>query len=328
MKKQKALLIDGNSLVYRAYFATQKWAINSLVNNYSSTNAIKTSLRMVIKLLSKKQYEYCLIAFDNPTSNWRNKYFDKYKANRKVIIEQEEIEQTNIEPFSLKEEILLQLIELYLFSKLNIATDLYDQLEEIKTLLIHFGINVVSANDLEADDLIASSAHRLNKDQIECEIYSSDKDLLQLVNELNSVYLFVKGVSQMVCYTHENFYKLSEGLKPDQICDYKALVGDKSDNIPGIKGIGKKKAIDLLTEYNDLANIYKNINHIRLNSTKNALLQNRLQADFYKCLVTLTKNYYSNKSLDYFAKKPLNWHEIDKIVKQYHFTKLNLAKLK
>lgn len=160
---------------------------------------------MINKILNSDQYDYALVAFD---------------SKEKLI------ELRSMKVIKLQEKPVEGLIE---------------QLVALQDGFSYLGLNVLSSPGIEADDLIGSFSALANKDQITCHIYTSDQDIFQLVNKYNVVYQFVKGVSVFNQVHERNFQEHFHDLKPEDVIQYKALVGDSSDNIPGVKGIGEKR---------------------------------------------------------------------------------------
>lgn len=290
---KKALLIDGNSIVYRAYYGSIKLAEFAKANNLPVVNAIKVTLLMIIKLLNETDYAYAVMAFDHKDGNFRKAQNASYKANRKKQ-----------------------------------PDDLFNQINILQKILPAFGIKVFCISGIEADDIIASCSSLLNKHNISCEIYSSDKDLLQLVNKYNTVNLVKKGIGESVAYTPSNFAELTNGLNPLQICDLKGLYGDNSDNLKGVSGIGEKTALKLLIEHGSLENIYNNLNLIKQQSLKQKLIDDKESAFLCKQLATLVTNYFDDETIALFAKDEVNINEIQAFLDQYKFTNVHLDKLK
>lgn len=285
---KKAILIDGNSLMFRAYYGTINQVDFYLKNNIEPSNAIKTMMLMIFKILTTNSYDYAMIAFDHKDKNFRKLKFENYKGTRKKT-----------------------------------PDPLVSQIEPIKELMPLFGLNTYCISGIEADDAVGSACKLLNEKNIFCEIYSSDNDLLQLVNEKTNVIQFKKGISETVTYTFENFNNLFNNLSPFQIPDYKGIAGDNSDNISGIKGIGPKTAIDLLVEFKTLENIYENIDMVKSKSVKEKFLNNKETAYECKELATILTDYFDDKNIEEFLIKPINYDEIKKVIKKYNFSGFN-----
>lgn len=282
---KKAILIDGNSLMFRAYYGTINQLDYFLKNNIPPTNAIKTMMLIIFKILTLNKYDYGLIAFDHKDKNFRKKIFGDYKGTRKKT-----------------------------------PDSLISQIEPIKEIMPFFGLNTYCISGIEADDVVGSACKLFEKHNILCEVYSSDNDLLQLVSEKTNVIQFKKGISETITYTNENFANLFFGLAPFQIPDYKGISGDSSDNIPGIKGIGPKTAINLLMQFKTLDNIYNNIDLINSKSVKEKFLENKTIAYDCKNLATILTDYFDNKNVEDFIAKPLDVNKIKEIIEKYNFS--------
>ncbi|WP_412032162.1 5'-3' exonuclease [Malacoplasma muris] len=285
---KKAILIDGNSLMFRAYYGTINQVAFFEKNNIFPTNAIKTMMLIIFKILENNKYDYAVIAFDHKDKNFRKEEFTEYKGKRKST-----------------PELLVKQIPI---------------IQEIMPL---FGLNTFCISGIEADDVIGSASTLLSNHNIFCEIYSSDNDLLQLVNENVNVIQFKKGITEYITYTSENFESMSEGLKPKQIIDYKGLCGDSSDNIPGIKGIGHKTAIELLKQFNNLENIINNADFIKSKSVKEKIVSGKEMGIKCKKLATILTDYFTNSKIDEFETKKLDLPKINDVIKKYNFSGFN-----
>ncbi len=279
---KKAIVIDGNSLIYRAFYATFNQLEWYKKNNLRPANAIKLVTLAVCKLLNDKQYDYALFALDHQKKNFRSEEFADYKAGRKPMPE-----------------------------------DLYIQLEDINKCINALGVRTLSIPNIEADDIIGSYSKIMNTNDIEVDIFTSDKDMLQLVNEKTCVSLFKVGVSQMDVFNHLNFSDKFFGLKPNQIPDYKGIAGDSSDNLCGVKGIGPKTAINLLIKYGNFEEIYNHVNELNENQ-RTKFNQSRDHAKLCKTLATIRRDVLDNNSINEFVKNPVNKEELDKIKNLYH----------
>ena len=284
---EKAIVIDGNSLVYRMFYATYSLSEYSVKNNTTPVNALKLFIKTMFDLL-KNNYKYALVAFDHGKKTFRHNEYEDYKSGRKPM-----------------------------------PNELLIQLPLIKEALEYLGISVMSKEMIEADDLIGSFAHIMNKNKINVDIFSSDKDMLQLVNEYTNVNLLKTGISSIQIHTLANFKSLNNNLNPDQIVDLKAIVGDKSDHLLGIKGIGLKTCIKLLLKYNHLENIYNNINEIN-NSYKQKFIDYKDDAYMCKKLAQINIDLFNDiNDLDVFLIKEQNLNKLYEMVKKYNINGLD-----
>lgn len=226
--QNKILLIDGNSLFFKAFYGTKKFLDDGFGRTESglAVNAIRVFAAMMVKVRSEFANYKILVAFDaHGYETYRTK-FSFYKANR--------IKQPD---------------------------DLNNQREPVRVLLSLMGISSVESKNHEADDIIGIFAKKYQKNN-EIEIITSDKDLLQLVDDHITVHISKQGISKMESYNIKNFQALNDGLTPEQFIDFKAIVGDSSDNYKGIDGVGPKGAIPLLLKYHSLENIYNHLNEL------------------------------------------------------------------
>lgn len=221
---KKLLLVDGNSMLFRGYYAT----VYSRPMSTSSgipTNAVFAFATMLEKALDLIQPEAVLVAFDAGKHTFRHELYADYKGGRKSAPE-----------------------------------DLIPQFQMARDYLDAFGIQWIEMSDIEADDLVGSTAKQA-KDK-EVVILSSDKDLLQLVDDQITVLLMKKGISEMEEMTPAHLKEVM-GVTPSQIVDLKAMMGDSSDNIPGIPGVGEKTAVKLLDQYGTVDEVLAHVDELK-----------------------------------------------------------------
>ena len=243
----KIILLDGNSLSYRAYYA-----MPSLKNKKGLyTNSVYGFTLMLEKILEDTKPKYALVAFDKGKETFRHKSYEAYKGTRDKT-----------------------------------PNELVEQFGYVRELLDSYGIKYEEHLDYEADDIIGSYAKIAEKAGLEVIIVSGDKDLTQLASDNITVYYTKRGVTEIDYYTPE-FINEKYGLTPQQIIDMKGLMGDKSDNIPGIPGVGEKTAIKLLTEYETVENVLENIDNISGKKLKERLTEGKEDAILSKKLATI-----------------------------------------
>ena len=225
----KMTIIDGNSLLFRAYFATAYPGVEIMRNQEGiPTNAIFAFSNMINKILSSLKEDECImVAFDAGKETFRKEQLESYKANRKPTPDE------LVQQFPIARDFL---------RALNIF-----QFEEI---------------GFEGDDIAGTVAKMAEKEGYTVNIYTSDRDFLQLVDDKITVHIIRKGLSDVVAMTPE-VVKKTYGFEPIQIIDYKGLRGDASDNLPGIKGIGEKTAVKLIQEYGSFDNIIAHADEIK-----------------------------------------------------------------
>ena len=242
----KLVLIDGNSLLNRAFYATPVFS----TKDGQPTNAIFGFIKLLLKIEDDLKPEYLAVAFDVKAPTFRHKMYEGYKATRKPM-----------------------------------PSELAAQIEPLKSLLSAMNIAMYEKEGVEADDIIGTLSDIFN---VHSYIYTGDRDSYQLVNDKTDVYFTKRGVSDLVKLNEANF--LSEvGVLPKQIIDLKALMGDKSDNIPGVAGIGEKTAHDLICTYGSLDGVYANIENIK-GAAKGKLIKGRESAYLSYELATIDRN--------------------------------------
>jgi len=243
----KLVLIDGNSIASRAFYALP------LLTNKKGlyTNAAYGFTQMIIKILDDIKPDYMLVAFDAGKINFRHTDYAEYKGKR---------EKT--------------------------PPELSGQYPLIKSILEAFDINYFELVGYEADDIIGTMAKLSKEENIETIIYSGDKDMLQLASETVSIYLTRKGITEVEAYGPKEIMDKYE-LTPSQIIDLKGLMGDASDNIPGVPGVGEKTALKLLKEYTTVEGVLNNIDNVNGNKLKENLANNKEIALLSKQLATI-----------------------------------------
>lgn len=281
---KKLILIDGNSLMFRSYYATAYTGNLMKTSKGQYTNALFGFSNMLTKLLEENN-EYVFVAFDAGKQTFRHQEYQEYKGTRAKL------------PDELREQIPL-----------------------IKKYLDILKIKRLESLEFEADDLIASVATIQYDNFEEIKIISGDKDLLQLVNGKIKVFLTRKGVGELEEFNGENFFE-KMGFHSHQIIDYKGLVGDPSDNLPGIKGIGEKTAIKLLTEYQSIENIYQNISELK-GKTKELFENGKEIAYTCKYLATLKKDIALDIKPEDLLVGNINLDELISFFQEMEFTSL------
>ena len=239
----KLVLIDGNAIIHRAYHAMPATLTDKEGN---PTNAVYGFTSMLLRIIEDLKPTHLIVCFDRKEPTFRKEMFDDYQSHR---------------PEADKE--------------------LISQFGTVRKVVSSFGIPIFDKAGYEADDLIGTIAKEAEKDLDGVVIVTGDKDILQLVTDKTKVYLPIKGLSvAKLMDKDEVMAKL--GVWPEQIVDYKALVGDPSDNYPGVRGIGPKTAESLLDEYENFDKIYKNIDDIPVNTKKKLIDGKKMGEMSYK----------------------------------------------
>ena len=281
---EKVLLIDGNNLIFRSYYAT---AYNGNVMKNSKgfpTNALYGFVNMLNKIIEEEKPTYMMVAFDKGKTFRHLKYAD-YKGGRQET-----------------------------------PQELKDQFPLSRALCDAMGITHLEIDNYEADDIIGTFADKCNNNKdYDALIISSDKDLLQLITDEVTVKLLKqKDYIMMDKKEFLNTYGLDD---PKKMVDLKALMGDASDNIPGVKGIGEKTAISLLQEYGSIDGLYENIESVK-GKMKDKLIEGKQSAyDSYE-LATIYKKVPINTDFETIRYKGINYSEYIKILEDLEFYSL------
>ena len=248
VKRSKAILIDGNNIAYRAFYAIPD---NISTSSGIITNAVLGFTSMLLKLIEDQNPDTIICAFDSKVPTFRHKMFDQYKIHRKKM-----------------------------------PDELSTQFPLIKEVLDAFGIIYLEKDGFEADDILAAITNNIRGEYSNIIIVTGDKDILQLVSNNIKVMGIKRGITDTVMYdprmVEEKF-----GVIPERIKDLLALMGDSSDNIPGVPGIGPKTARMLIKKYGCIEEIYKNINKIENQRLKKLLIDNQDLAILSKKLTSL-----------------------------------------
>ena len=247
---KKVMLIDGSSLIFRAFFA-----LPNLTNaDGVMTNGVYGFLTMYFRAVEEYKPDYILVAFDKKTKTFRHKEFEDYKANRDKA-----------------------------------PSELNYQFGILKDILDSLNVKYLDIDGFEADDIVGTYSKIARDEGLETVIITGDKDYFQLVNDDVIVYLTRKGISQMEEITEEKI-KEDYGLSPKQLIDVKGLMGDKSDNIPGVDGIGEKTALKYIKKYGSMEDLYENLDDISGKKTKENLENSRQIAFLSKKIGTIVTN--------------------------------------
>lgn len=243
----KFLIIDGSSLIHRAFFA-----LPPLMNKQGvHTGAVYGLCNMLLRLLEDVQPKYMAVAFDKSRKTFRTEMFADYKGQRKPT-----------------------------------PSELSEQFPLAAKVLEAMNIRVLEMDNYEADDIIGTFAVHAPED-VEVIIVTGDKDELQLLDKRTKVFYTKRGISDIKIYDEKAFAEDYEGLQPLQLIELKGLMGDTSDNIPGVPGVGPKTALKLIKEYGSVEEVLANIENVSGKSLKTKLSDNKEQALLSKKLATI-----------------------------------------
>ena len=276
---KKVVLIDGNNLIFRSYYATA-YRGEILTNSKGlPTNAVYAYIQMLLKIIAEEKPSHIMVAFDKGKT-FRHESYDDYKGGR------------NETPKELKE-----------------------QIPYAKKVTRAMGITVEEIENYEADDIIGTYSKKIDEEVL---VVSSDRDLLQLISP--NVKMKLLKMKDYVYYDEKSFYE-DYGIKPIEIIDLKALMGDSSDNIKGVAGIGEKTALKLIKEYHTIDNLYKNIDDLK-GKVKENLLNDKENAYKSLELATIYLDVPIEVNLEKIAYKGSNEEELNSLLKELEFNSL------
>ncbi|HEX3030183.1 MAG TPA: 5'-3' exonuclease H3TH domain-containing protein, partial [Clostridia bacterium] len=255
MDTGKIMLIDGNSILNRAFYGVQSSQL--LATTYGLyTNAVFGFINILNKYLNEENPDYLCVAFDLKAPTFRHKEFEGYKAKRK-----------------------------------GMPGELAVQVPVIKEVLDAMNIKRLEYEGFEADDIIGSVSYCAEQQGLNVVIVTGDKDSLQLASDKTRIKMPITrgGKTETEEYDYNRMLE-KYGVTPVQFIDVKGLMGDTSDNIPGVPGIGEKTALDLIKKFNSIEELYENIQNVDRNSVKEKLSSNRELAFMSKRLATIDRN--------------------------------------
>ncbi len=255
---KKLLILDSNSLMNRAFYALPPMNNSDGIN----TNAIYGFMNMLFKMKDEINPDSIIATFDLKAPTFRHKEYAEYKAGRNKM-----------------------------------PPELAEQFPIIKELLKFMGIKIFEIEGFEADDLIGTVSKFAENNETEVFVVTGDKDALQLASDTTKIVITKKGVSETAVYDRKTFIDEFE-VTPTQFIDVKGLMGDKSDNIPGVPGVGEKTAFKLIKEYGCIEEVLKNIDNIPGKKLKENLENNVEQAIFSKKLATIMREVPIEITLD------------------------------
>ena len=266
---KRIFIIDGYALFYRSHFALIR---NPLVTSYGlDTSALYGFINQILKIIKKENPDYLVCAFDSKGKNFRHKMYDLYKANRPEM-----------------------------------PTELQNQLPHLWDALDALQIPVVKKKGVEADDIIGTLVTDAEKNGLISFIVSGDKDFMQLIND--KVFLYAPGNRKSPNPIIYDSKKVQErwGVPPKKIIDLLGLMGDASDNVPGVAGIGEKTAVKLIMEYGSLEGAIDNLENVKNKRARNGLKEGIENAKLSKKLVTILKDVRLKRNIKDFKKNNID----------------------
>jgi len=278
-------LIDGHALAYRTYFAITRGAsMHFTTKSGEPTAGIYGFTSVLLKILSQDHPDYLAVAFDTGKT-FRDKLYPEYKATREKM-----------------------------------PDDLRQQIDRIRELVDAFNIPRLESDGYEADDVLGSVAKKAVKEGLGVKIITGDRDLLQLVDNRVIVVLPGRSLSDSREFMEKDVVEYL-GIKPSQIVDFKALAGDPSDNIPGVRGVGAKTAVSLLNKYGDLENIYEHLDELKPGVRKK-LIEDRENAFLSRELAKIVTDLDIPLDLEQARPDRFDPEKVDKIFRELEFRSL------
>ena len=268
-KQNRFFIIDGYAILYRAHFALIR---NPLITSYGlDTSALFGFVNQILKLIRKESPNYLVCAFDSKGKNFRHKIYKDYKANRPEMPE-----------------------------------ELQKQLPHLWEILDNLNIPIIKKSGVEADDIIGTLVLEAEKNGLVSYIVSGDKDFMQLINE--KIFLYAPGTRKSPAPIIYDASKVEEkwGVPPNKIIDLLGLMGDSSDNVPGVAGVGEKTAVKLIKEYGSLDGALENVNQVKNKRAQNGLREGVENALLSKKLVTILTDVDLPSGVNDYKKKDFN----------------------
>lgn len=279
---KRLVLIDGHAILHRAYHA---FPTTLRTRKGEIVNAVYGFTRILLGVLKDLKPEYAAVAFDLPVPTFRHKEYVGYQVQRPAM-----------------------------------DAELKDQIKRVQDVVQTLNIPIFAAEGFEADDVIGTLAKQAVRKKIEAIIVTGDRDIMQLVNRQVKIYAPVRGFVEAQLFGPKEVEELL-GIKPEQVVDYKALVGDPSDNYPGVPGIGPKTAVKLLNEFQTLKTIYKNIEKIKPIIAKK-LAEGKESAELSKKLAAIVTNAPAKLNLKACRVKDYGREKVRQLFEELEFRSL------
>lgn len=288
MSEKKLLLIDGNSLAFRAFYALP---VDNFTNSAGlHTNAIYAFKNMLDVFLKEFDPSNILVAFDAGKITFRNKMYEDYKGGRAKT-----------------------------------PAEFSEQLPVIRELLTDMGIKSYELPNYEADDIIGTMAKKGEKDGFKVTIVTGDRDLTQLASDKTTVMITKNGAGKLEAFTPEHMKEVN-GVTPTQFIDMKALMGDSSDNYPGIEKIGPKTASQLIQKYGSIENLYEHLDEMKKSKRKENLIKDKDKAILGKKLATIDCDSPVTVTIADTKREAVNYEKLRQLYEKLNFRKF-LAQL-
>lgn len=281
----KILCIDGNSLINRAFYGIRLLT----TKDGRFTNAITGFLNIMLRLIAMESPDGIAVAWDKKAPTFRHKMFDEYKAGRK-----------------------------------SMPPELFEQMQPLKEILTAYGCVSIEKEGFEADDILGTLSALCEKSGNECVIATGDRDSLQLVSEKTRVLLSTTkaGRPEIVVFNKDAVFE-KYGVTPSELIEIKALQGDSSDNIPGVSGVGKKTAADLISRFHSIDNIYENLDSADIkDSVKAKLSKDKEKAYLSRNLGTIIKDVPIDGEVEKYKLQPRDSETLSRLLSNYELFKI------
>jgi len=285
MPAKKFFLFDGSAIFYRSYFAFIR---NPLINSKGeNTSATFGFLNTVFKLIEDEKPDYLSVIFDTKEPTFRHEIYKEYKATREKMPE-----------------------------------EMAETFPRLRQVLETLNLSILEKPGFEADDIIATLARKYASEDLEVYIISGDKDLAQLVSDHISIYTMSKSPNIPPDILNRDEIKEKYGIFPEQITDWLALMGDKSDNVPGVPSVGVKTACALLDQFGSMDHLYENVEQISKAGLKQKIIDNKQLAYLSKELVILDDEVELNTDLSDYQLQTWERSALDVLLKDMEFNRL------
>ena len=285
MADKKLLLIDGNSVAFRAFYALYRQLESFKSPDGLHTNAIYAFKNMLDVLLKDVDPTHVLVAFDTGKVTFRTKMYGEYKGGRAKTPE-----------------------------------ELLEQMPYIQEMLHDLGIKTYELKNYEADDIIGTFVDKGEKNGFTTTVVTGDRDLTQLASPSTTVEVTKSGVSQLEAYTPEHMKEVN-GVTPTEFIDMKALMGDNSDNYPGVTKVGPKTASRLIQEYGSVEGIYDHIDEMKKSKLKENLINDKDKAFLAKKLATIDRDSPVTLDIDDIKRQPVDYEKLRQFYEKMNFRK-------
>jgi len=283
--RQKIFLIDGYAMLYRAHFAFIR---NPLITSYGlNTSALFGFINQVFRLLKAEKPDYLVAVFDSKEKTFRHERYPEYKATREKM-----------------------------------PDELVEQLPHLWKLLEAMNIVSVAQPGFEADDIIGTLVTQAPEFGMDSYIVSGDKDFMQLVNDQVFLYTTLRRSQEVMIYNRAGVEE-KWGVPPDKIIDLLGLMGDSSDNVPGVRGVGEKSAVKLIQQFGSLDNALKNAELVTNKRVRNGLLEYKKEALLSRELVTIDVNMSLAVTIPELKRKEFDFDAVEDLFRLLEFTGFN-----